>query len=284
MTRSPSPTIPRRELAILLRRHREALEMTVDQAARAAEVDKAQVSRLETASRLPVVNTVKALCSAYSLDRLSTDRLLHLAREGRRPGWWEDYKIEPETATFVSFESASTSIDSFEISVMPGLFQTREYATETVKPVRTNFTELRLRQTVESRLARQQILTGANAIQTRAVIDEAALRRRVGSSEVMRKQIIHLLKLSQESNVTIRVLPFRLGANPGQDGPFMILDFAEEWMGSLVYVESQLGQVLQDKETVVNRCRGIFDVLLRQAASDQESREFMRSAIAAFEG
>ncbi|GID32173.1 hypothetical protein Abr02nite_71560 [Paractinoplanes brasiliensis] len=255
--------------------------MTIAEAAKAAEVDKAQVSRLETATRLPVVNTVKALCHAYSLDSGTTERLVGLARAGRRRGWWEDYKLEPETKTFVSFESAASVIEDFENSVLPGLLQIEEYAIEAIRPVRSDFSPLRLSQLVDTRLTRQGILAGTSDKQAtvlRAVIDEAVLLRRVGGPDIMRKQLDHLLMMSERNNVTLRVLPFEAGAHPAQDGPFTILNFSQEWMGNLVYVEGPLGQVLVDRAGVVDGCRENFDTLMSISANDQESRKIIRSA------
>jgi hypothetical protein len=158
---------------------------------------------------------------------------------------------------------------------VPGLFQTQEYAMAVIAPVRSHFTQLRLRQTVDSRIARQDILFGQDAIRIRSVIDEGVLHRRVGSSEIMERQLGHLLELAGLPNITIQVLPFERGASPGLDGPFTLLYFAEEWMSTMIYVEGQLGQMLQDREEDVARCREEFAVLAATAASEQESLQII---------
>lgn len=70
----------------------------------------------------------------------------------------------------------------------------------------------------ELRLARQVRLTGDDPVHLDAVINEGALRRVVGGSDVMRDQLRQLVETSDLPNVVVRVLPFDAGAHPGVDG------------------------------------------------------------------
>jgi hypothetical protein len=82
----------------------------------------------------------------------------------------------------------------------------------------------------------------------RALIDEAALRREVGSRDVMRAQLEHLAETSKLPNVTVQVTPFSAGAHKGMRGAFTALRFPEEPMntvylelyGEALYVEAPL--------------------------------------------
>lgn len=78
---------------------------------------------------------------------------------------------------------------------------------------------------VAGRLERQALL----AKRTRAfsfVIGEAALRNPVGGPEPHRRQLLRLVEGGAARNVTIQALPF-VGAGPGVDGPFVLLETAE---------------------------------------------------------
>jgi hypothetical protein len=57
------------------------------------------------------------------------------------------------------------------------------------------------------------------APQFRGVLDEAVLLRPIGGPEVMRRQLLRLAEASEPSNVTIRVLPFEVGAHRALEGP-----------------------------------------------------------------
>ena len=60
-----------------------------------------------------------------------------------------------------------------------------------------------------------------------AVLDEAAIQRRVGGDDVWNRQLSQVLALAQLRNVTLQVLPFSVGAFAESLGAFTILDFEE---------------------------------------------------------
>ena len=55
------------------------------------------------------------------------------------------------------------------------------------------------------------------------VLDEATIRRVVGSENLMRRQLNRLVELNTNPRVTIRVMPFSAGAYIGMLGPFTYL-------------------------------------------------------------
>ena len=57
-------------------------------------------------------------------------------------------------------------------------------------------------------MIRQQVLTTRNPpLELSAVIDESVLLRKVGSREVMARQLRHLAEMAQLPNVELRILP-----------------------------------------------------------------------------
>ncbi|WP_425329290.1 Scr1 family TA system antitoxin-like transcriptional regulator [Thermopolyspora flexuosa] len=68
-------------------------------------------------------------------------------------------------------------------------------------------------------LTRQELLLRKeNPLRFWTVIDEAALRRQIGSVSVMRDQYAKLLDFADRDNITIQVLPFAKGAHLGTRG------------------------------------------------------------------
>lgn len=281
MARPYSPTIPRLELGFRLRRHREALGLSSTQVAEAAYIDKAQLSRLENGQRRAVVPYVEKLCRIYGLDPETTESLIDLAKAGQGQGWWQRYNVEAQTATYVSFESAADSVDEYHALVMPGLLQTPEYARTVVNALRPNFTDARVEQTVELRLARQQILTGDSPARIHAVIDESVLEKTLGRPEMMREQLKYLVEAAQAKNITLQILRKDAGANPGLDGTFTLLNFTSGLEFSALYLEGQFGQIIQLEQEQVNRCRETFQVLAGLAADAAESSQIIKERIGA---
>ncbi len=283
MTRRSSPTVRNRELGALLRRYREAKNLTAAQVAKDVGLSPAAISRLETASRASPRSgapNVRALCSYYGLDDRTTERLVQLAREGSQPGWWQRYDLESPTATYLDLETAAVSIDNFEASVAPGLLQTHDYAREVIAPLRLHFSADQLAETVESRIQRQRILTGDSPLQFRAVIDETIVHRVVGSAAVLREQLIHIRQLATDlPHVSVQILPFSAGVNPGLDGPFSVLEFAEDLLPPVIYTEGQLGQIFEDEPEEVERIRRAFGTLTDLALDARRSLKLIDERI-----
>jgi transcriptional regulator with XRE-family HTH domain len=281
MTRPYSPTIPRLELGFRLRKHREALGLSSTEVAQIAYIDKAQLSRLENGQRRAVVPYVEKLCSIYSLDSETTKSLIELAKAGQGQGWWQRYNLETQTATYVSFESAADSIDEYHALVIPGLLQTPEYSRAVLDVLRPHFTDARVEQTVKSRLARQQILTGDSPARIHAVIDESVLERTLGRPEIMRTQLKHLLEAGEADNIVIQILRKDAGASPGLDGTFTLLNFTSGFEFSALYLEGQFGQIIQLEKEQIDRCRENFRILAALAADPTESSRLIKKRIGA---
>ncbi|MFI5897660.1 helix-turn-helix domain-containing protein [Actinoplanes sp. NPDC051513] len=254
-----------RELGALLRGYREARNLTAAQVAADVGLSPAAISRLENASRSSPRSGpphVRALCSYYGLDAQTTERLVRLAKEGSQPGWWQRYNLESLTATYLDLESAAVSIENFEASVVPGLLQTKDYTIEVIEPLRLQFSADQLAETVESRFQRQQILHGENPLLFHAVIDEAILHRVIGNRDVMRRQLSHVRRLASDlPNVTVQILPFSAGSNPGLDGTFAVMNFDEDLLPAVIYAEGQLGQIFEDDPEQVKRLKHAFTSL-----------------------
>ena len=275
-----SPTLLRRELGGLLRGYREERHLTAVAVAKATYIKPTQISRLETGQRPPQELHVQVLCQFYGLDSQTTEQLMQMALEAREEGWWDSYDLEEPTEEYISLEAAASHIDNFEFTVIPGILQTRGYATEVVRPVRAAFSEERIAQTVESRLARQSILTGDSPVQYHAILDEGVLHRTIGGGRTMRDQLHHLIEVSERPNVTVQVLPFSAGANPGLDGAFAVLHFTGD-LPSAAYTEGQLGQTFQYKPGEVERCLRAFRTLADLAADEETTRQIIRHQISA---
>jgi hypothetical protein len=131
---------------------------------------------------------------------------------------------------------------------------------------------------VNVRIRRQDRITDADEpLRLWAVIDEAALRRRVGSREIMREQLAHLLELSTLPHVTVQVLPFEVGAHPGLNGQFTILEFTDSTDASVVYLEGITSDLYLEKDTDVHSYSVMYEHLRAQALSAEQTRQLITS-------
>ena len=132
-------------------------------------------------------------------------------------------------------------------------------------------------QRVAARLRRQDLLTAENhKLDFRAILDEAALHRLVGSARVMREQLAHLVDAAALSNVTLQIIPYSAGAHPALDSTFNILTFLGE-VPEIVYVEGLAGRMYLERPEDVDRYKRVFGRLAEMALPPGESAELCRS-------
>jgi transcriptional regulator with XRE-family HTH domain len=274
-----SPTVRRRELGKELRRLREAAGLTIERASEMTGKAASHVSRIERAEAGASVATVEKLLTAYAVAPGVRTHLLQVAREAGQRGWWQHARYREAVmgpyATLIGFESAATSIKTFEPTLMPGLLQTEEYARASLQrgPARLLGDEIEAR--VEVRRQRQAILDRPDPPEFWAVLDEAVIRRPVGGPDVMRRQLLHAVEMASRPNIEVHVIPFRVGGHPGVLGPFVVMSFPAG-QTDLVYIESMAGDLYPEHR--LSWYADVFERLSADAVGLADSVKIMREA------
>ncbi len=217
----------------------------------------------------------------YGVPGPQQDSLVQLARESRQKGWWHAYSdaIEPRFATYIGLESAASEIRIYEVTLIPGLLQTEDYARAVIAAGTVDGAPEAVERNVAVRMARQPTLLTEEPPQLWAVLDEAALHRRVGGSGLMRLQLEHLLEMSALPNVAIQVLPFGAGAHPAMGRPFVILAFPERADPDVVYLEDLTSALYVENVEEVDRYNMFFNHLRATALSFADSSRLITSVI-----
>lgn len=278
-----SPVVRRRELGALLRGLRIEAGMTVEQVAERLLVSPSKISRLETGQRGASLRDVRDLCDLYEVtDEEQRVHLAGLAKESRKPAWWQRYGLP--YANYVGLEAEALRISDFESGAFPGLLQTPDYARAIHESAMPKLAPELIDQRVEVRAARQEILTrnDPSPPNLHAIMDEAALHRVVGGPRVMQAQISHVVEACQRPNINVQVIPFSVGAHPGLDSTFVLLEF-DSPVPSVVYVEGLVGHLYLERDQDVQRYRQVFDRLRSISLSEQRSLEEMTRMGAAYE-
>lgn len=135
---------------------------------------------------------------------------------------------------------------------------------------------------VAVRVTRQEVLRREIApLKFTAIVNEAVLRRQVGSRTVMRDQLRHIAELADSMpNVRVQVIPFKLGAHSGMNGPFVVLHFPDRAvLKPIVYLENLADAWVTRREDSVERYGEAFTDLSALAPGPQESLSTIQTAI-----
>lgn len=269
-----SPTLRRRELGTLLRALRTQQGMTVEQVAEHLLCSPSKVSRMETGQRGATQRDVRDLCELYGVtDPGERDRMMRLAREAREQGWWQPYDLPYQT--YVGLEVEAVRISQFQAGYVPGLLQTADYAREVIRTGPDEYGPEQVEQYVEARIRRQELLTKENAPAVHIVMDESIIRRPVGGSAVMLRQLEHIVRMSALPHVSIQVISWSMGAHLAMESDFRILDLPEP-SGPVVYVEGLIGYVYLERDDDIERFRTYFSRLKAIAMNSKDSMAFIR--------
>lgn len=270
-----SPTVRRRRLGFELRQLREAAGLTIDRVAEALEFSESKISRIETARVSATPRDVRGMLELYGVSGGQRDALIQIARETREKGWWQAYSDVPIVPAYVGLEVAAASIRIYQSLVVPGLLQTVEYARAVIRSVFPELHPEEVERRVELRMARQALLTQDDPLSLWVILDEAALRRRIGGSEVMREQLRHLTESATPPTVTLQVLPFAAGGHAGIDGAFTILGFPEPADPDVVYLDHAGGDLYLESAHEIQRYALLFDHLRAAALKPEDSMDFL---------
>ncbi len=281
MAQEQSPTVRRRRLALELRRLREAARLTCEEVAEHLECSASKISRVETGRVSVSPRDVRDMLELYGVPAQQRDSLVQLARDSRQKGWWHAFSdtIQPQFATYVGLESAASEIRVYEVNIIPGLLQTEDYARTIIKAGAMNGNHEEVERKVALRMARQPALTRPEPPMLWTVVDEAALRRRVGGTELMRAQLEHVLELSSLKNVAMQVIPFGAGAHPAMGRPFVILVFPERIDTDVVYLEDLTSAFYLEDIAEVERYNVFFNHLRATALSFDNSAALVTSVL-----
>ncbi|MGW1057667.1 helix-turn-helix domain-containing protein [Micromonospora rubida] len=278
-------TVPRRQLGRYLRELRENAYVTVTAAAKELEWSAPRIWRYETGQVPMHPNDVEAMCRVYGASRETVDTMRALARETKAHGWWHSYgeAIKDWFKLYVGLEAAATSIRKYEADLVPGLLQTVEYMTEVIATDCPQLSEAERKAKVDVRLRRQRLLARAvpRAPQLDVILSEAVLRRPLRDRAAMARQLDALVVMSEQHNVSVRVLPLEAGLfRWSQAGTFTMLDFptdVREPEPTTIYMDGPCGAVYLDKPHEIETYDDAWRSLAERALSGAESRELIRS-------
>ena len=268
--------VVRMMLGAQLRRLREQADLSPEAAGYQIRASRSKISRMETGRVGFKERDVADLLELYGVtDPQVVASMLELASQANAQDWWAKFgDVLPDWfEPYLGLEAAASLIRTFDLQFVNGLFQTEAYARSVASIGLRGAGAAEVDRMVGVRVRRQELLTSARAPRVWSIIDEAALRRTVGGAEVMRGQLRHLAELARLPNITLQVVPFRIGGHDAAGGAFTVLRFAEPDVPDVVYIEQLTGAMYLEKRSDVDH---YLDVSNRLAATSLDPAASLR--------
>ncbi|MBM9504902.1 helix-turn-helix domain-containing protein [Actinacidiphila acididurans] len=247
-------------------RQRELSGWTLAELSDRTRYDASYLQRLEKGDRLGSVDAAGALDRVYGTGDLLKD-LWRLAKREVQANRYQG---------FLDLEAEAGSIQQFSVSVVPGLLQTPGYAETQLRTDRPATEEL-LAEQLSLRLSRQERLTGPRPLDYRVLLDESVIRRPTLDPDIWTEQLEHLIDAAARPNISLHVVPFRVGLHNLLGGSLTLL-----WLPSgrtMAYVESSFSGQLVEEAEEVGQLRLSYDRLRDLALPPGESLNVLRTAL-----
>jgi hypothetical protein len=273
-----NPSALRWLIGVELANSRKRTGLLQSEGAKLAGLSVGKLSHLETGERRQQPEDIAKVLTAYGAPQPDISRLTSLAEVPDESTWWGGWSdVVPDwMGTIVGLERLASAEFVFEPMVIPGLMQTASYAralSRAGRRVRPDHAD----RVVELRMERAQRLVADEPLRLRAMVNEQALRLRVGDPDVMRDQYEHVIALAGRPNVTFQVVVPERGPHAALTGQFVVLDF--EKARSIAYAEVQDGAMYAQHPGEVDTYRASTESLDEVALSPDDSVSFVTDLI-----
>ncbi|MBL3805996.1 helix-turn-helix domain-containing protein [Streptomyces sp. SID8014] len=220
---------PRAAFGALLRSSREERRWTQEELADATEYSSTHISAVETSRKPPTLRFSRSADRALGTGDLFERKY----REVKQGVLLEGF---PE---YLGYEARAAEIRVFEIGIIPGLLQTREYARVlTANAVqRGAITPDQSAERVQILEDRQSAIVRSRPPMVFVTMDESCIKRPVGGPKVMEDQLAHLIDFAKMPNTMLQIAPFEIGERRTLDRPVNLLTLSDRSV--IYYAESQ---------------------------------------------
>ncbi|MCX4511646.1 helix-turn-helix transcriptional regulator [Streptomyces sp. NBC_01619] len=258
-------TSPRALLGAELRHARENAGLSQRELGEPLFVSASFIGQLESGTRRMLPDIARRIDEILGTNGFF-ERNCKAANKSRYP----DHFAEAAEA-----EAVATTIREYAPQLIPGLLQTEAYARAVFRAYQPTAPEETIDELVEARLERARVLEDPTEPLLWTVLDEAALRRQVGSPAVVAANLRHITELIHHRRIITQVLPFSAGAHAAMNGSLKLMAFKDA--PSLAYVEGPETGRLEDDPATVARHELTYDLLAADALSPNESLALIES-------
>lgn len=275
-----NPTGRQLRLGTELRKLRERAGLTSTQASRLLGVQQNQISNVEAGRAGVSPERVHTLACHYKCpDKDLVEALAAMATDRTR-GWWEEYRdrLPAGLLDLAELEHHAVNLRAAVTVHIPGLLQIIDHARELFRQVVPELSPPDIEHRASFRIKRQDVLFKSNPTPYTAIVHEAALRMQFGGPTVAKKQLQHLLDMSEREHITLKVLVFGAGSFPGAGQSIF---YSGGFVPSLdtVHLDQSHGPTFLDAEAQLHMYRVLLDRLDNLALRPAKSRDFIHNLI-----
>jgi transcriptional regulator with XRE-family HTH domain len=247
-----------------MKRWRTKANISREELAAAANYSLDTIKSMEQGVRMP---TPRALDAADEL--CGAEGFLSAAKE-----YLQREKFPARAQDFMEREREAISHWSYEVTYVPGLLQTRQYARALIENHVPPLDDETVEERVAARMARQALLTEEKPpVAFCFLVYEAALRNPLVDVEQLR----HLLEASRLRNVVLQVLPFERTVPTALMGPMVLLETHDH--ERFAFAEGPLVSELSADPGVVRLAMERLSMIRTQALSPTESARFIERMV-----
>jgi transcriptional regulator with XRE-family HTH domain len=277
-TKPASPAQQAREaLGVRLREIRKGAGLTARDLALIFGCHFSKISRIENGVQAPSEANIKAWCRACNAERQISD-LIATARatESMYVEWRRQTRagMKRLMLTPVPLYERTTLFRIYEHSAVPGLFQTAEYSA-TILAYFIDFLDAPndLDAALQARMERQKIIYSGNR-RFIVILEENALRARVGSPDIMAGQLDRLLATISLPRVSLGIIPQAALRKTLTQVGFWIYD------NVMVGVETPTAKLEITQPREIQLYTGMFEHLRKSAVHGSQARALITRALA----
>ncbi|MFI0230103.1 Scr1 family TA system antitoxin-like transcriptional regulator [Streptomyces sp. NPDC017086] len=196
---------------------REAAGVTVPELADSLGYGEDMVRKIERGARI---------ARPEFLDRVDT----FLKAQGHVRSFMDDMskaRYPKKVRELAELEERAVEMLLYSNHNIHGLLQTEEYARALLRTWRPTYSPDQLERMVAGRMARKSVFERSPTPEFSFVQEEVTLRRPVGDTMVLRRQLEHMLEVAQLPFVELQVMPTARANHPGTGGRIQVLKFAD---------------------------------------------------------
>lgn len=261
-----------------LRKLRERAGLSATEAGQLLGIKQAQVSNME-AGRVGVSpERVRAIACHYDCSDQALVQALSDMTTARSRGWWEESRetLPGGLIDLAEMEHHATRLRAGITAHIPGLLQIHDHAREVFRQVVPELSPPDIEHRLSFRIKRQVVLFSDTPTPYQAIIHEAALRMQFGGTTVTKRQLQHILDMSERPHITVQVIPFVAGAYPGSGQSILYAHGAVPQLDT-VHLDQSHGSALIDAESQLDKYRVLLERMKALALSPDASRELIHA-------
>jgi transcriptional regulator with XRE-family HTH domain len=258
-------------VGVALARWRRRMKVPGQTLGKRVGMSQAKISRLETGAATPDPNDVRLLAQGLGLPNDEVERLVELAEHHNNQliDWRPTHLgLADRQRDLRHLEASTHELRIFQPAVVIGLLQTSEYARALLSTFQTELADdqiadstIAVSEAVAARMQRQHVLAEPNR-SFYFLMSESVLSNKVCRPAEMLGQIERLREVSEQENVTLRIVPTDADWPIAPFHGFAVMD------DRCVFVDLFNTSLMSRGRRTVRNYRRVFDAIERVGTTD----------------